>query len=239
VNETFERKFWASGSAIGRRFRFHDNAPWITIVGVVGDVRQAGLNVAPRPEMYLPASQSPYPTDWLAVRTTGDPSRLAGAVRRELRAVDKDLPIRETSSMEEILDREVFSNRAQALLLTVFAALAVLLASIGIYGVLAYTVARRTGEIGLRMALGARPARLVMAVAGEGIGLSAVGIMLGAATALAVTRLLSKLLFGITATDPRTFVSVAGLLLLIAAIASYWPARRAMRIDPILALREE
>ena len=189
--------------------------------------------------MYLPAAQAAYPTDWLAVRTTGDPSRLAAAVRRELRAVDKDLPIRDISTMEQILDREVFNHRAEALLLAIFAALALLLASVGIYGVLAYMVAQRTGEIGIRMALGARPANVLIAVAGQGVALSALGIAAGTATALAVTRLLSKLLFGITATDPLTFASVAALLLLVSALASYFPARRAMRVDPILALREE
>jgi putative ABC transport system permease protein len=125
------------------------------------------------------------------------------------------------------------------LLLAIFAALALLLASIGIYGVLAYTVAQRTGEIGIRMALGARPASVLIAVAGQGVALSAVGIALGAVTALAVTRLLSKLLFGIAPTDPLTFFSVAALLLLVALFASCWPARRAMRVDPILALRQE
>ncbi len=239
VNEAFERKFWSSGSAVGKRFRFGDKQPWATIVGVVGDIHQAGLAAAPRAEMYLPAAQAPYPTDWLAVRTGGDPGRLAAAVRRELRAVDQDLPIREISSMEQILDREVFHHRAEALLMAIFAGLALLLASVGIYGVLAYMVAQRTGEIGIRMALGARPARVLMTVAGQGVQMSALGIALGTATSLAVGRLISNLLFGITATDPLTYTAVAALLLLVASAASYWPARRAMKVDPILALREE
>ena len=239
VNEAFERKFWPSGSAVGKRFRFGDKLPWTTIVGVIGDIHQAGLAAAPRPEMYLPAAQTPNPTDWLAVRTAGDPSRLAASIRRKLRAVDSTLPIRDVSTMEQILDREVFHHRAEALLLAAFAALALLLASVGIYGVLAYMVAQRTGEIGIRMALGARPSAVLFAVAGQGVALSALGVAAGTVAALALTRLLSKVLFGITATDPLTFAATAALLLLVAALASYWPARRAMRVDPIVALREE
>jgi len=240
VNEAFERKFWPAGpSAVGKRLRFGDTRPWVTIVGVVGDIRQTGLDVPSRPEMYLPAAQAPFPTDWLAVRTAGDPASLAGAVRRELRAVDKDLPIRDVSTMEQILDRETFDRRVEALLLAIFAALAVLLASVGIYGVLAYMVAQRTGEIGIRVALGAKPADVLVTVAGQGMALSAAGIAIGTVAALAVTRLLTKLLFGISATDPATFAGVALLLLAVAGLASYLPARRAMRVDPILALREE
>jgi putative ABC transport system permease protein len=141
--------------------------------------------------------------------------------------------------MEEVLDREVLQRRVQMLLLSIFAAVALLLASLGIYGVLAYLVSQRTQEIGIRMALGAGPRDVLLAVAGQGMGLSIAGIALGVAAALALTRLVSKLLFGIAASDPATFVTVAALLLVVASAACYVPARRAMRIDPILALREE
>jgi putative ABC transport system permease protein len=240
VNEAFVRKFWpAGGNAVGKRFRFGTNRPWVTIVGVVGDMRQNGLDAACRPEMYLPAGQAAAPVQWLAVRTAGDPARVAAGVRRELRAVYQDLPIRNVSTMEEILDREVFGRRVQTLLLAVFASTAMLLAAIGIYGVLAYMVAQRTQEIGIRMALGARPADVLKDVVSQGVLLSAAGIAFGLAGALAVTRVLTKLLFGVTATDPATFLSVAALLLLVATAASYVPARRAMRVDPLAALREE
>ena len=238
VNETFERKFWPGGTALGKRFRFGDTLPWVTIVGVTGDIR-LGLDAPARPEMYLPAVQEASPAGWLAVRTAGDPSKLAAAVRRELRAVDKDLPITGISTMDEILDREVFDRRVQMLLLAVFAAVAVILASVGIYGVLAYTVAQRTHEIGIRMAMGARPADVLLTVAGQGVALSAAGIAIGVAGALAIMRVLSKLLFGVTSSDPATFASVAVLLLAVASLASYLPARRAMRVDPIVALRDQ
>jgi len=235
VNEAFERKFWPGGNALGKRLRFGSGQPWVTIVGVIGDIRQSGLDALPRAEMYLPAAQVPDPADWLAVRTSGDPSRLAAAVRRELRAVDRDLPISDLSTMDEILDREVFDRRVQMLLLAVFAGVAVILASVGIYGVLAYMVAQRTHEIGIRMALGARPWDVLLTVAGQGLALSGVGVLVGAAGALAVTRVLSKLLFGVAATDPATFLSVAGLLLVVAALAAWLPARRATKVDPIQA----
>jgi len=204
-------------------------------VGVIGDIRQSGLDALPRAEMYLPAAQVPDPTGWLAIRTAGDPSKLAAAVRRELRAVDRDLPITGISTMEEILDREVFDRRVQMLLLAVFAGVAVLLASVGIYGVLAYMVAQRTHEIGIRMALGARPCDVLLTVAGQGVALSGIGILVGAAGALSVTRVLSKLLFEVSAADPATFVSVAALLLVVASLAAYLPARRATKVDPIRA----
>lgn len=236
VNEAMQRKFWPNRSAIGKRFRM---GPWITVVGVVGDIKQSGLDVPSKPEMYLPATQAPNPATALAIRTRGDPARLAAAVRREIRAVDPDQPITRLSTMEEILDREVFAQRAQMLLLSTFAAVALALAALGIYGVLAYMVARRTGEIGIRMALGARPADVLLSVAGQGIGLSAIGIALGAAGALVLARLLSRLLFGVAATDPATFAAAAAVLLAVAGLASYFPARRAMKLDAISALRNE
>jgi len=156
-----------------------------------------------------------------------------------IRSVDAGMPVTDVKTMGEVLDREVFERRANMLLLSIFAGAALLLASLGIYGVLAYLVSQRTQEIGIRMALGARPRDVLLAVAGQGVALSAAGIVVGVAGALAVTRVLSKLLFGIGATDPATFASVAALLMAVAALASYIPARRAMRVDPILALREE
>jgi putative ABC transport system permease protein len=175
----------------------------------------------------------------LVIRTTADPKGLAQAVRREIRAVDKDMPITDVATMEEVLDREVLQRRVQMLLLSIFAAVALLLASLGIYGVLAYLVSQRTQEIGIRMALGAAPRDVLLAVAGQGMGLSIAGIALGVAAALALTRVVSRLLFGIAASDPATFLAVSLLLLVVALAACYVPARRAMRIDPIVALREE
>ncbi|HWQ55964.1 MAG TPA: ABC transporter permease [Bryobacteraceae bacterium] len=239
VNEALQRKFWAGEGALGKRFRFGSTSRWITIVGVVRDVKQAGLDQPSRPEMYLAAAQSPTWLGELAIRTKGNPKSLAAAVRREIRAVDQDVPVTDVRTMEEVLDREVFQRRAQMLLLAVFAALALLLASLGIYGVLAYLVARRTKEIGIRIALGASPRDVLVLVAGQGVGLSMAGIAAGAAGALVLAQVMSKLLFGIAATDGPTFVGVGVLLVAVASAASLIPARRAMRLDPNVALREE
>jgi predicted permease len=239
INQAMKRKFWPDESAIGKRFRFGPSRPWMTIVGVVGDIRQAGLDQAPRAEMYLAVAQAPETLTGLAIRTNGDPRGVAAAVRAEIRAVDQSVPITDLLTMEEVLDREVFQRRALMLLLAIFAAIALLLASLGIYGVLAYLVAQRTREIGIRMAMGARPRDVLLGVAGQGVGLSAVGIAVGASATLGMTKLVSTLLFGIAATDPATFAGVAVALLAVAAAASYVPARRALRVDPILALREE
>lgn len=237
INEAMKRKFWPDEDAIGKRLRFGSSSPWVTIVGVVGDIRQSGLEQASRPELYLSSNQDPTPLSGLAIRTRVDPMHLAAAVRREIQVVDKDIPVVDVRSMDDVLDREVFQRRAQMLLLSIFAASALLLASIGIYGVLAYLVSQRTQEIGIRMALGAGPRDVLFAVAAQGVGLSMAGVVLGIAGALALSRVVSSLLFGVSPSDPWTFAAVAALLLGVAAVASYVPARRAMRIDPMLALR--
>jgi putative ABC transport system permease protein len=239
VNQAFQRRFWPNESALGKRFRFGSELGWIQIAGVIGDIRQAGLDVPAKAEMYLSAAQVPAPASYLLVRTSNDPVLLAGAVRQALRATAPDVAVADISTMDEILDREVSQRRIQMTLLTLFAGVALLLASLGIYGVLAYLVSRRTQEIGIRMALGAGPATVLRAVLGEGLALSCAGIAIGFAAALALTRLLGKLLFGVTPTDPATFAAVGVLLVAVAATASWLPARRAMRVDPILALREE
>jgi putative ABC transport system permease protein len=239
INEAMKRKFWPQEDAMGKRLRFGSSSPWVTVMGVVGDMRQSGLEKPPAAELYLPSTQDPSPLSGLAIRASGDPAHLADAVRREIRAVDKGVPIMDVRTMEEVLDLEVFQRRAQTRLLAIFAAVALLLASLGIYGVLACLVSQSTQEIGIRMALGAAPRDVLLAVAGQGIALSAAGIALGACGALALNRLVSRLLFGIAAGDPATFVAVAALLLGVASAASFLPARRAMKIDPILALRQE
>jgi len=239
VNEATQRRFWPGQSAVGKRIRFSTRSPWVTVVGVVGDIKQAGLDVPPKPEIYLPVAQQPRAIQGLVIRAAGDPTKLTAVVRREIRAVDQGVPITGVQTMEGILDREVFPRRAQSLLLLMFAGLALLLALLGIYGVLAYGVTQRTREIGVRIALGARPSRVLLAITGQGLALGIAGIVCGLAAALAIARILAKLLFGITATDPQTFALVAILLLAATSLASYIPARRAMRIDPICALREE
>jgi ABC-type antimicrobial peptide transport system permease subunit len=192
--------------------------------------------------MYFPYQQIDMfwaaPT-FLAIRAAGDPADLVAAVRREVRAVDPDQPISDVRTMEEILGREVAPRRLQMTLLAGFAGLALLLASLGIYGVISYAVSQRTPEIGIRMALGARPRDVLGMVVGGGLRLAALGVGIGLAAALALTRVMASLLYGVSATDPLTFVSIPLLLLAVALAASYLPARRALRVDPVAALRSE
>ncbi len=239
INETMKRKFWPDESPLGRRLRFGTGEPWISIIGVVGDMHQAGLDVAPKAELYLPAAQAQDFASWLAVRTQGAPEHLAAPVREAIHAVDPNIAIVDLSTMEQILDREVYQRRVHAFVFAVFAGLALVLSSIGIYGVLACFVSQKSQEIGIRMALGASPARILRASFGQGLTLGAAGIGIGILGALGLTHALSRLLFGITPSDPATFVSIAAGLLAIAAVGSYIPARRAMRVDPIEALRQE
>ena len=239
INESMKRRFWPGERVLGKRLRFSNETPWITVAGVVGDIHQAGLDTAPKAELYVPAAQAPILATWLALRTRGSPAQVAAAVRAAVREVEPDSPVPEMSSMEDIIDREVAQRRVHSTLLAVFALLALLLASLGVYGVLAYLVGQRTQEIGIRIALGATPAEVLQSVLGQGVALGAAGIGIGALVALGATRMLSRLLFGIAPTDPLTFISVGSLLLVTAAAASCVPALRAMKVDPIQALREE
>jgi putative ABC transport system permease protein len=238
-------KFWPNENALGKRFKVsspNPDRPWLTIVGIVGDVRQMGLDVPVKAEMYFPYQQMDVfwaSPSQLAIRTAGDPISVAAAVRREVWAVDKDQPISNVRTMEEILDEEVAPRRLQMSLLAGFAALALLLASIGIYGVLSYAVTQRTQEIGIRMAMGARQQDVLRMVVGDGMRLALLGVGIGLAAAFALTRLMASLLFRVSATDPSTFISVPLLLILVALIASYIPAHRATNVDPMVALRYE
>ncbi len=247
INQTMARQYWPGGDPLGKRFKLGEDsstAPWITIVGVAGDVRQMGLDVPTRAEMYFPYQQPAgaygyfMPRD-LAIRVTGDPVRLVSAVRRVIAEVDKDQPISHVQPMELLLDSEVASRQVQAELLGAFAILALALASLGIYGVLAYAVTQRTSEIGLRMALGARQQELLRSVMSQGARLTGAGVVLGLAGAWMLTRLMRSLLYGITATDLTTFMGCSGIVLLVGLSACYFPARRAARVDPTLALRHE
>jgi putative ABC transport system permease protein len=246
VNETMAREYWPNGDAVGRRFKLGDPAedtPWFTIVGVVGDVRQMGIDVPVKGEMYLPYGQvAPYefyaPRD-LALRTNGDPMSVAGAVRQAIRSVDTDQPVSNVATMEEVLGREASQRRLGMILLTAFAVLALLLASLGIYGVLAYFVAQHRNEIGVRLALGATPARILLLVLQKGMKLTLLGVAIGLVASFALTRLMSSLLFGVKAVDPLTFAAVPVLLASVALLACWIPARRAARVDPMVALRYE
>jgi putative ABC transport system permease protein len=206
-------------------------------------VKQMGLEVPTKAEMYFPYQQMPnfffYAPQALAIRTAGDPMSLAAAVRREIWGVDPNQPVSDIATMEGILKGEVAQRRSGMTLLAAFAALALLLASLGIYGVLSYAVTQRTPEIGVRLALGAQPRDVLRMILSEGLRLAFVGMGIGLAASFALTRFLASLLFNVSATDARTFISVSLLLISVAFVASYLPARRATKVEPMVALRYE
>jgi putative ABC transport system permease protein len=247
VNQTMVLQYWPGQNALGRRFKLGDDtatAPWLTIVGVVGDVRQMGLDIPARAEMYFSYQQPAgtfgyFPPRDLAVRTAGEPLSIASAVRHAIAAVDKDQPVSRVQPVEALLDSEIASRRVQAELLGSFSVLALVLASVGIYAVLAYAVTQRTSEIGLRIALGGCERDVLASVMGQGARLVAFGIVLGLAGAWLFTRLMGSLLYGVPATDVRTFAGSVVVFVVVGLSACYFPARRAARVDPTLALRHE
>ncbi|HKU76655.1 MAG TPA: ABC transporter permease [Pyrinomonadaceae bacterium] len=246
INETMARQYWPGENALGRRFRIggpdETDLPWFQIVGIVADLRQMGLDQPVKAEMYLPYQQVDQP--WfiprdLAIRTNGDTASLVGSVRQIIREVDPDQPVSNIATMGEVLGTEAAQRRMGMILLAGFALLALLLASLGIYGVLAYFVTQHTSEIGVRQALGATPRDILFMVLKKGMGLTLLGVAIGLASAFALTRLMSSLLFGVKASDPLTFVAVPLLLAFVALLACYIPARRATKVDPLVALRYE
>lgn len=238
INETLARLAWPNRDPIGRKIIFESGFE-VPVTGVVGDIHQDGLDQPPKPAFYISALQAGFPPGSLAIHTQVDPASLASAVRQAVWSIDPDQPVTEVATMEEILDREVFARRLQMTLLAAFAGLALLLAAIGLYGVLAYLVGQQLPEIGVRMALGAAPADILRRVLLRGLRLALIGIALGFAGALVLSRLVASVLYGIKPGDPPTYALVALVLLVTAALASYLPARRAMRVDPIATLREE
>jgi predicted permease len=245
INETMARQYWPGQNPIGRRFKLgdpQDDLPWIQIVGVVADVRQMGLDEPVKAEMYFPFRQddSPWyaPRD-LAIRTSGDTSSVVGSVRAIVHEVDPDQPISNVATMSDVLGTEAAQRRMGMIMLVAFAGLALLLASLGIYGVLAYFVTQHTNEIGVRMAVGASPANILALILKKGMGLTLLGVGIGLAASFALTRLMSSLLFGVKASDPVTFVAVPLVLAAVALVACLIPARRAMKVDPMIALRYE
>ena len=245
VNESLARKHFPDGRVIGRRVAFSRNEPqWYEIVGIVGNIKHRGLDASDRPEMYVPYRQ-PLFSNWtvrpmqVVVRTAGDPLAAAATVRREIARLDPDQPISDVRTMDERIGRSLESRRFNMILLAAFAALALALAAIGIYGILAYAVTERTHEIGVRLALGAQPRDVLSMIVAQGMAMTAAGAAIGVVAALAVTRLMSSLLFGISAADPMTFAAIPLLLGVVAFVACYVPARRATRVDPLVALRTE
>jgi putative ABC transport system permease protein len=243
VSQSLARHFWPGQPAVGQKINpGFPGTNWCSVVGVAGDVKQAGLaNDAPL-AIYMPYSQGPsflLSSMAIAVRTNGDPQSMVNAVRTQVQSVDPEIPVFGASSMEELIAKSVSEPRFNSILLGSFAVLALVLAAVGIYGVIAYSVSQRTHEIGIRMALGAGPHTMTSLVVGEGAILTMAGIGLGVVASLILTRLIANLLFGVTPTDPAIFCGVLMLLTLVALAGCYIPARRASRIDPMVALRYE
>jgi putative ABC transport system permease protein len=240
VNQAFSRRFWPAQEPIGKRVHLGDpQGPWRTVVGVVGDVRHVSLAAAPPLALYLPEPQFVDSQMVLVVRAAGDPAALAGAVRRAVWSVDRERPVARVAKLSELVQLTLARQLVTLRLLGLFAGIALLLAMVGIYGVLSSAVADRTREIGIRIALGATPRRVAGLVFGIGARPVAAGVGAGLALAWAATRVLASLLFGVTAHDPAIFLSLALLLAAVAALASYLPARRAVRVDPVVAIKEQ
>jgi len=242
VNEGMAHRYWPGEDAIGKRVSINDRdgqPVWRQIVGVVNDVKHDGLAAATRPHIYVPTMQLTYPGAILAIRAKGDPAALANTIRREVAALDRNQPLADVGTLEKDVSDSVADRRFQMTLLAIFAAVALILAATGVYSVMATAVARRTHEMGVRLALGAPPRAVLKLVVGQGMKPALAGVGLGLAAAFGLTRLMKGLLFGVNALDPLTFIAVASLLAGVALIACYIPARRAMRVDPLTALRSE
>jgi predicted permease len=241
VNETLARKYWPNESAIGKRIRFTGDParnPWMQVVGVVRDVKHE-LSLEVTPEYYLPHSQDAWGELVLAARTRGEPTALASAIRGEVLKLDNDQPVSRIRTMEQVSAESVMLQRHSVVALGIFASLALLLAAIGLYGVMSYTVTQRTNEIGIRVALGANPRDVMKLVVRQGMALVLVGVAVGVIASLGLARLIDTLLVDVRPTDPLTF-SISGLLLVVVALLACWiPARRAARVDPMVALRQE
>jgi predicted permease len=243
INEALARGFFSNEDPLGKRLKFSkpevEDKDWFTIVGVVKNEKLEGLAAEVKPEVYQPFPQSASNFVNLVVRTATDPRALTMAVRREISALDKDVPIFNIKTMKDVLYESVARERFTVLLLAIFAGVALILSAVGIYGVMSYAVTQRTHEIGIRMALGANTSDVLRLVVRQGIKLALAGVGAGVIGAFALTRLIEKLLFGVGATDPLTFTVISLLLTFVALLACWLPARRAAKVDPMIALRYE
>jgi predicted permease len=239
IDETLARMYWPDGDALGKRVETTGDMQWMTIVGVVGGIKQDGFAEDLKPHIYMPVAQSPALLAKLVVRTDGPPTATLGAIKSEVSALDPNIPVFSIRTMQDVIDRTLNSQRLTNLLLTSFSVLALVLAAVGIYGTMSLYVGSRKNEFGIRMALGAQPGMLLRSVLKEGLMLIAVGVATGVVGALALTRTISSLLFHVSPTDPVVFTGVSLVLVVVALTACFVPARRASRVDPITALRHE
>jgi putative ABC transport system permease protein len=245
ISETLARSFFTDEDPIGKRITLDDMSPtpapdsWCKIVGIVGDTKPLALDDQPAPEMYMPFNQQPEAAIAVIVRTASDPTSVAGSVREVMSSLDGELPAYGVTTLDKLISESVAQPRLRTVLLGLFAAIALLLAAVGIYGVMSYSVNLRTHEIGVRMALGARNADVIKLVVGNAVVLTLAGLGIGLAVSLAATRLISSLLFSTSETDVVTFAATSMLLAIVAIGSSLVPARRAMKVDPMTALRYE
>lgn len=242
VSESWIRRYMPDEEALGQRVklgRADSDRPWLTIVGIVGDVKHTSIDSEMRPHIYWPQAQRPSAGMTIVIKSSSDPATVISAVRNEIWSIDRNQPVGDVKVMEQYVSDSLSRRRLNMTLLGIFAALALLLATVGIYGVMSYTVTQRTREIGIRIALGANSSDVIRLVTGQGMIPAVMGIVLGIAASMGLTRSISSLLYGVSANDPLIFTGVAILLTLIALLASYIPARRATRVDPMIALRQE
>jgi putative ABC transport system permease protein len=243
VDEELVHRYWPHTDPIGKRITFNmltdSSIKWIQVVGVVGHLAHEGLDAQKRVQVYFPLAQNGLPFLGYVVRTAGDPMAALSSVRAAVRSVDPELPLANVNTMEQLIDSSTGQRRFAMLLLIGFSLLAMTLASIGLYGVMSYTVSQRSRELGVRLALGAGSREVLGLVLAQGLRLAFAGVVIGLVTAFGVTRVMKNMLFGLSSTDPLTFVTISLLLVAVALVASYLPALRATRVDPVVALRTE
>ena len=240
INETLAKRYFPNQDPVGKQIEISwDGSGPDEIVGIVGDIREGALEKEPEPAIYWTHPREPYSGMALVVRTAGDASRFRTAIQKEIRAIDPEQPIADVRTMKEVISRSIARPRFNTLLLAVFAGVALVLASVGLYGVMNYSATQRTHEVGIRMALGATRGDIMRLVVGNGMLLTLIGIAIGVAGSLGLTRLMQTFLFGIGTTDAVTFTGVSALLAAVALFANYIPARRATRVNPVVALRYE
>ncbi len=242
ISETLARRYFPNHDPIGKQMRFgfppNGNVPR-EIIGVVGDLRDVALSRKPGPMMYVPFAQAPLYGGEVVVRSSSSPSSVAAGIRQTVHSIDKDLPVTDVESFPEAVGASIAQERFRTLLMASFSGIALILAAVGTFGVISYSASQRTHEIGIRIALGAQQGNVLRLILGQGAKLALIGLGAGSAAAFLLTRLMAGLLYGVSATDPLTFGAVGIVLLGVAVTACYIPARRAMRVDPMVALRHE
>jgi putative ABC transport system permease protein len=244
VNQKLVQEIFPDENPIGKRITFggtdaNGQPRWFEIIGVVANVRSVELREEPNPELYFSAQQDLWPAMSLVIRSTIEPSSLSASVRQAVNEVDRSVPVADVKTMDHVVSESITQPRFNLFLLGLFGAVAMVLSAAGIYGVTAYTVTQRTHELGIRIALGAQVGDVLKMILGQGMAVIGVGLVVGLAAAFALTRLLRTLLFGVGENDPLTFVAITAILVLVALIACYIPARRATKVDPLTSLRAE